>query len=59
MDTIESVGTYLALPRFNRRYGAAFDGVAWYYQEAEYEQSKTLERYALEETRQVVAGGHK
>lgn len=36
LDTLESVGTYLALPRFNRRWGTGFGGVTWYYQEAEF-----------------------
>src|SRR5262245_60155409 len=35
LDTIESVGIYLALPRFNRRYETGFTEVAWYYQAAE------------------------
>ena len=41
LNTLESVGTYLALPRFNRRWGTGFGGVTWYYQEAEYQQSMT------------------
>jgi len=40
LNTIESVGIYLALPRFNRRYEAGFNGVSWYYQDAEYKQLK-------------------
>ena len=40
LDTMESVGIYLALPRFNRRYESGFVGVSWYYQAAEYEQLK-------------------
>ena len=46
LDTIESVGIYLALPRFNRRYGTGFGGVSWYYQAAEYEQSRNSARNA-------------
>jgi hypothetical protein len=38
LSILESVGIYLALPRFNRRWGTDFDKVAWYYQEAEYRQ---------------------
>ncbi len=46
LDTIESIGIYLALPRFNRRYESGFDGVTWYYQAEEYEQSKNSKRIA-------------
>src|SRR5712691_5400879 len=46
LDTIESIGIYLALPRFNRRYGTGFNGVSWYYQAAEYEQLKNSRRNA-------------
>ena len=38
LDTLESVATYLAFPRFNRRWGKGFGEVTWYYQEAEYQQ---------------------
>jgi len=37
LDALESVATYLALPRFNRRWGTGFGGVDWYYQEAEFQ----------------------
>jgi len=49
LNAIESVGIYLALPRFNRRYGAGFGDVAWYYQLAEYEELKnsTCKRQAI------------
>jgi hypothetical protein len=40
LNTIESVGIYLALPRCNRRYETGFNGVAWYYQDTEYKQLK-------------------
>ena len=40
LDTVESVGIYLALPRFNRRYGSGFEEVAWYYQRAQYDESR-------------------
>ena len=40
LDTIESVGIYLALPRFNRRYETGFGAVSWYYQSTEYEELK-------------------
>jgi len=40
LDTLESVGIYLALPRFNRRYESGFRDVTWYYQTAEYEELK-------------------
>jgi len=40
LDTIESVGIYLALPRFNRRYESGFGAVSWYYQSTEYEKLK-------------------
>ncbi|MBD3251052.1 hypothetical protein GF380_01070 [Candidatus Uhrbacteria bacterium] len=43
LDTIESVGVYLALPRFNRRYGSGFGGVEWYYQNAEYERLRNAQ----------------
>ena len=46
LDTIESIGIYLALPRFNRRYETGFTGVSWYYQAAEYEQLKNAKRNA-------------
>ena len=46
LDTIETVGIYLALPRFNRRYETGFTGVSWYYQAAEYEQLKNAKRNA-------------
>jgi hypothetical protein len=38
LDTIESIGIYLAMPRYNRRYESGFGNVPWYYQKAEYEQ---------------------
>jgi hypothetical protein len=44
LNMIESVGIYLALPRFNRRYEIGFTGVSWYYQAAEYEQLKNTKR---------------
>ena len=40
LNVIESVCIYMTLPRFNRRYGSGFTGVAWYYQSAEYEKAK-------------------
>lgn len=40
LNTVETIGTYLALPRFNRRYGSGFAEVAWYYQLAEYDESR-------------------
>lgn len=40
LDTVESVGIYLALPRFNRRFGFGFEEVAWYYQREEYDECK-------------------
>ena len=40
LDTIESIGIYLALPRFNRRYESGFGTVNWFYQTAEYEKLK-------------------
>jgi hypothetical protein len=46
LDTIESVGIYLALPRFNRRYENGFTKVSWYYQAAEYKQLKNTKRHA-------------
>ncbi len=44
LNTIESIGIYLALPRYNRRWETGFGHVAWYYQEAEYDQSKNANK---------------
>ncbi|MBW2046891.1 MAG: hypothetical protein JRI96_18820 [Deltaproteobacteria bacterium] len=44
LNAFESVAIYLGLPRFNRRYGSGFGGVAWYYQLAEYEEAKNARR---------------
>ena len=45
LDTIELVGIYLALPRFNRRYETGFGTVIWYYQSEEYEKLKNPHLY--------------
>lgn len=38
LNNLESMATWLALPRFNRHYGSGFGHVEWYYQLAEYDE---------------------
>jgi len=53
LDTIETIGIYLALPRFNRHWEMGFGGVVWYYQAAEYEELKRLKRSPLRSLRGI------
>jgi hypothetical protein len=41
LNNLESMATYLALPRFNRRFGSGFGHVAWFYQKAEYDAQRS------------------
>lgn len=40
LNNLESMATYLALPRFNRRFGSGFEHVEWYYQKEEYDAAR-------------------
>lgn len=40
LNNLESMATYLALPRFNRRFGSGFGHIEWYYQKEEYDEER-------------------
>jgi hypothetical protein len=44
LNNLESIATYLALPRFNRRFGSGFEYVKWYYQKEEYDAERKRSR---------------